>query len=331
VANWWTLSAVATELIGAALIGRGLALENPQQWIEGRGSPRWGFSADADLSYASDSADAGVGFVALLVGITLQGLGAIDATATGSAWLLLAPTLGLIVTLLATREWSRRREVGVIRGRINNLVVDRRWTEDDWQAIIHTYSRALEQDRRGRRPGEDAWAHLDRIYGEGVWLPVEAADGMRNSYETNVSITHLDELGDLWLPWYVRRDDPATPIQDIDAERAVARQLRIHDIEDHEIRQALGWEYEHEGRKWTHLSRIEDYRRQWEGLPGLSPERVPAWHTADGPVLRDGCHRTCAVYLLNPPDWRVDLELSDPPPDDPDTQPGPRDAALGRE
>lgn len=34
--NWWVLSAVLTELVGAALIARGLSLEKPAQWVKGR-------------------------------------------------------------------------------------------------------------------------------------------------------------------------------------------------------------------------------------------------------------------------------------------------------
>lgn len=327
--KWWVLSAVVTELLGAAMIARGLSLEKPSKWVRGRGTGRWGIEPNADLNYAAGSTDAGVGFGVLLVGLALQGIAAVDTSAKGSGWMLVIPAAVGILAVALARCWRRHRELAVMGVRIEELVVDARWPEADWQSIVHSYSRALEQAGRGRSEGEDAWAHLDRIYGESAWLPDRAARGMRQSYDTNLSITYLDELGDLWLPWFVRADRPAEVIHDLD--RSLARQLRVRDVvDDGAFRPALEEKYEHEGRTWTHLERIEDYKRQWEGLNSLSPGRFPASRTPDGPVLRDGCHRACAVYALNPPDWRIDLKVTDPSPDDPDTQPGPRDAALGR-
>ncbi len=199
----------------------------------------------------------------------------------------------------------------------------------DWQAIVHGYSRALKEAGCPPAAGEDAWAHLDRIYGVNHWLPSESVEEMRESYEVNVSISDLEELGHVWLPWFVRADNPAEPVRDLG--RSNARQLRVRDVvSDPVFRPALEEEYEDQGRRWTHLGRIEEYREQWRNLTSVSQGRFPAFRTVDGPVLVDGCHRACAIYALDLPEWRVDLELSEPSPSHPDTQPRPRDVALGR-
>lgn len=216
-----------------------------------------------------------------------------------------------------------------MRIRIDGFVVKRRMPQADWQAIVHGYSRALKEAGRAPTRGEDAWAHLDRIYGENRWLPSEALKGMRESYDVNVSISDREELGNVWLPWFVRADNPAEPIRDLD--RSNARQLRVRNVIDEPVFQAaLEEKYADRERRWTHLGRIEDYRQQWRKLTSVSQGRFPAYRTPDGPVLMDGCHRACAIYALDLPAWRVDLELSDPPASHPDTQPGARDVALGR-
>lgn len=326
--NWWTLSAVVTEVAGAFLIARGLASETAKQWVTGRGTPRWDFESDADLNYAASSTDAAVGFGVLFLGLVVQGLGALDASARGEFWLLAAPVVVVTLAEIARKARQTKREMEVMRLRINTLVVEGTQQPKSWANIVHGYSRALDGINRGPDNGEDAWAHLDRIYGEGRWLPEAAVDRLRESYETYAPITDREELGDLWLPWFVRRDNPAEPIRDLD--RTNARQLQVRDVLDEPaVRPALELE-DPPGSGWSHIGRIEHYKQQWRDLPGVSQGPLPAFRTSDGPVLLDGCHRCCMIYAANFAHWSVGLELSDPPADHPDTQPGPRDAALGR-
>lgn len=188
----------------------------------------------------------------------------------------------------------------------------------------------LEGIDRGPNNGEDAWSHLDRIYRKDRWLPEAAVNSLRESYETYVPITDREELGDLWLPWFVRRDNPAEPIRDLN--RSNARQLRVRDVvDDPAVRPALELEDEDpQGNRLSHIGRIDYYKDQWGESPGVSQGPLPAFRTPDGPVLQDGCHRCCMIYAVDFADWRVGLELSNPPANHPDTQPRPRDAALGR-
>jgi hypothetical protein len=327
--NWWTLTAILTEVTGAALIARGLSLEGPIRWVKGRGTGRWTLEPDADLNYAASSTDAGVGFTVLVLGLALQAVSAINSAARGAPWLLAVPAIAGFLALAAAARWCRYREVSVIRIRIEGFVIQRVMQAADWQVIVHSYSRALAEVDRGPKSGEDAWAHLDRIYGENRWLPKNALERMRESYETNVSIVDRDELGNLWLPWFVHAENPAQAIQTLD--RSQARQLRVRDvIDDPVFRPALELEYENGGRRWTHLGRIEEIKDQWSEQSSVGQGRFPAYRTADGPVLQDGCHRACALYALNPPDWHFDLGLLPSPDDHPDIDSRPRDVALGR-
>jgi hypothetical protein len=159
------------------------------RWVRGRGSGRFGLEPDADLNYAASSADAGVGLGVLAVGIALQVVSALDSTARGTALLLAIPFFVALLALVVRTQWRRRREVSVIRIRIDELVGEKKWTPADWPKIAQLYSRALGAVGRGRRTTEDPWAHLDRIYGEDCWVPPEAIEGMRDAYETSDSIT----------------------------------------------------------------------------------------------------------------------------------------------
>src|SRR5206468_3479504 len=117
------------------------------------------------------------------------------------------------------------REIVVLRIRIHDAVFKRRLPRADWQVIVHGYSRALTETGRPPAADEDAWEHLDRIYGVNRWLPAESREEMRESYETNVSIADLEELGNIWLFWFVRADNLAVLVRDLG--RSNARQLRV--------------------------------------------------------------------------------------------------------
>jgi hypothetical protein len=54
------------------------------------------------------------------------------------------------------------------------------------------------------------------------------------------TITAHQDLGALWLPWYVERDRPTVPIRDLHREHPRARGLRVRDvIADDDVRVAL--------------------------------------------------------------------------------------------
>jgi hypothetical protein len=121
---------------------------------------------------------------------------------------------------------------------------------------------------------------------------------------THIVITDLDALGALYLPWYVEHDAPWHPL---DMTRAAhhPRQLAVADISDAEVRLALrvpsldathGW--------WTHQQRIDTHRRDLQRSLALSAISSP-----EGPVLRCGCHRVCALWLERAAQFEVRLDV----------------------
>jgi hypothetical protein len=257
-------------------------------------------------------------------GLLMQGMVVLDRD---------PPTWPFIAGLLAVvgggeafaRTWRLRRERDVIRERIRHIVLEHRWKESEWPMVAVAFSEALERVGRGPETGEDPAAHLDRIYGRGRWIAPGAERALRQAIERYVDVQSRDELGTLWLPWFVERDHPDRPVGSLD--RAGVRQVRVREaIEDASIRQALSRPDPNDPSQ-NHIQRIDDYTRGgWATAdePGISPP-VVAYRTAEGPVLTNGCHRACAIYQLNPPRLRVRLDLRDPPPGHPDTATGPRE------
>lgn len=141
------MSAVVTEIAGAFLIARGLASETAKRWVAGRGTPRWGFEPDADLNYAASSTDAAVGFGVFLVGLVLQGLSALHASAHGGSWLLALPVVVVTLAEIIRKDRRAKREMEVMHLRINAAVVERTRQPKDWADIVHGYSRAPRGDR----------------------------------------------------------------------------------------------------------------------------------------------------------------------------------------
>lgn len=114
-------------------------------------------------------------------------------------------------------------------------------------------------------------------------------------------------VGDLWIPWYVYRDNPAEPIKHgLPDEIDVARQLRVRDIDDPAIWEALG----KPSGDVIHAAKIESLREVFAEKDVVAifagvPLENDSW------LLLDGCHRACALYLLDrsrqvdivPPGW----------------------------
>ena len=141
------------------------------------------------------------------------------------------------------------------------------------------------------------------------------------------TITTHQELGSLWLPWYVERDTPTSPIRDIHQDHQRARAVRVRDaIEDDHVRAALSVKTAHaEHGRWSHLDGIAYRAKRLELERPIGP--LPAWVTAEGLILRDGCHRTCALYELQPECFELVLQVSPTPPGAVDALPSLRRAA----
>ncbi|MEX2195207.1 MAG: hypothetical protein WD844_07955 [Thermoleophilaceae bacterium] len=129
-----------------------------------------------------------------------------------------------------------------------------------------------------------------------------------------ITITARDELGKLWLPWYIRRDDPGRLVYDIHRDHAAARSLRVREVIEHAgVREALKEKTAYaEHGPWSHLEGIAHRRRDLDVAAPIGP--ILAWSTAEGLLLRDGCHRSCALFELAPQDFELRIDVSDPPP-----------------
>jgi hypothetical protein len=108
-----------------------------------------------------------------------------------------------------------------------------------------------------------------------------------------VSIEHDKSIGELWLPWFVYRDDPARPVgAELPHVLADAQQLRVRSLRDERVRQALT-------HPTAHIDQIEDLRRRYVGAT-VVVAILPVRPVPEGWVLLDGCHRACALWRVNP-------------------------------
>lgn len=129
-----------------------------------------------------------------------------------------------------------------------------------------------------------------------------------------------EALGEFWLRWYVHRSDPRRIITAIERDHADALQLRVRDVEDDRVRAALR-QPDPAHPEQNHLDLIERYESRYGEFSAVA-FIAPAWATPEGPVLRDGGHRACALYRLNPPKLDADVVLSPAPEGHLDVLPG---------
>lgn len=305
MSNWWTFSALLIELVGAALVARGLSLQDPRIWVEGPGSPRWGYSADLDVDFASNSADASTGFFVFAGGIVLQAV-SLSQTGNGSAWLLVIVAFVAVVARFAAKRLTVLKELAVFRVRIPWYLERERKNYSIVVPVI-SQSEALVRLGFGRHPGEDDWQHLNRRYGFD-WCPSENREVLSAAFESVRWITTKDDLGELWLPWYVHDADPTQPVLDLRSSDD-ARQLQIKDVfEDGDVRAALA-KVEggtHKG-PMTHLDRIQQICEAQTKASHVELTEVPATRTDQGLLLRDCCHRCCALYVRKG-SWSVQID-----------------------
>jgi hypothetical protein len=115
-----------------------------------------------------------------------------------------------------------------------------------------------------------------------------------------ITITTLEELGDFWLTWYVRRDRPGQLIRDIHRDHVIARSLCVREvIKDVAIHRALEEKTAYDADRgvwWSHIEGITWWRSRFEA--GEPAGAIQAWWTAEGLLFEDGSHRSCALYEL---------------------------------
>jgi hypothetical protein len=124
-------------------------------------------------------------------------------------------------------------------------------------------------------------------------------------------VTDRATLGRLRLPWCVDKSTRTKPISISDQrDRAgEALSIRVRDISDARVREALGRQIARDGFS---LEKIEDIVSSAEAaghLPSIH-DSAGFW-VNDELVLMEGCHRTCALYLLDPPHLEMRISISE--------------------
>jgi len=126
--------------------------------------------------------------------------------------------------------------------------------------------------------------------------------------------------------WYVWRDDPSRPFEPIREQPEQAQQLRVRDLEDPRVWEALSEpDTQHPERNHTQL--IQQYEARYRGRDAVVII-LPAWVVPEGHVIIDGAHRACALYRVSPPNLDADVIGLTAPPGWPDVQAAPRRTVI---
>jgi hypothetical protein len=120
--------------------------------------------------------------------------------------------------------------------------------------------------------------------------------------ELHATITR-EGLGGLLLPWCVDARDRTRPIR-IDDEPYLmphALQLRVRDVGREDIMVALNRQCAEGGDSLKKIQSIRAEATRWGRLPAI--EDSMACRVRGGLMLIEGCHPSCALYLLCPPEF----------------------------
>ena len=103
------------------------------------------------------------------------------------------------------------------------------------------------------------------------------------------------ELGDLWLRWYVHKDNNAINLGWEHEPRKDLQQLRVRDIANPDVWKSRG------AQDVTQLvgqaAGIEQYMYSFRDFSSVS-FNLTCELSPEGFVIVDGSHRSCALYLL---------------------------------
>lgn len=124
-------------------------------------------------------------------------------------------------------------------------------------------------------------------------------------------ITDRGDLGRLRLPWCVDKNTRTEPISISDQRGRIgeALSIRVRDVSDPRVREALGRQMARDGFTLAKIEAIVDAAED-AGRPPSIPDSA-GFLVNDELLLMEGCHRTCAIYLLEPSDLEVRINVVD--------------------
>jgi hypothetical protein len=135
---------------------------------------------------------------------------------------------------------------------------------------------------------------------------------MIDSLRATSLITTRDDVGELWLPWCVRADDPAMPLEHFPARQVNAAQLRVSGLDTEVIQVALAKQCTPSGE--TSWPKITAFAKHFSdiaanGSPAIvdapAPETPALMKFGDFTMVCEGCHRACALWVARIPDFEL--------------------------
>lgn len=117
--------------------------------------------------------------------------------------------------------------------------------------------------------------------------------------------TTRQSLGGLLLPWCVDTRNRTCPIRINDEPDLIphALQLRVRDVVQEDILSALGRQDAEGEDSMEKIQSIRAEATRSVRLPAIEDSK--ACRVRHGLMLMEGCHRSCALYLLAPPKFEL--------------------------
>lgn len=137
------MAALLTETVGAGVVAKALAFENVAAYIEGEGTPKWGFDAHADLARAKAGSESLGGLTLIgcgLVGQALTAVGVRDPSCTLAIVPSATGALAILAVLVAIPRVTLARLTRMVRARLRQPTD---YAPKHWIEVLNGYARSL--------------------------------------------------------------------------------------------------------------------------------------------------------------------------------------------
>lgn len=121
---------------------------------------------------------------------------------------------------------------------------------------------------------------------------------MASPVTAELRVTAREALEALWLPWCVGRHRRTEIIRIADEpdRRHEAMQLRVGDLADGEIREALATQPFHDTRSLPYIAALAETFAHLAAVGYVVIPDALIFPTLEGPMLHEASHRSCAIY-----------------------------------